>query len=94
MRRTAIVHAAALAVVRWYLMIPPEVGHPPVIRYQAPLREWDAAEGFDSEKACFEELHERSADQGPFENYAQERSADEFQHGRCVRSDDPRVKEK
>ena len=88
-------HAAALALVGWYLMIPPEVGYgPPTIQYQAPLTEWDRAQTLDSEKACREILREWSTVKGPFENYAQERVADRFQRGRCIPSDDPRVKGK
>jgi hypothetical protein len=88
-------HATALALVGWYLMIPPEVGYgPPIIRYKAPLTEWDRASTFDSEEACRERLRESSTIRGPFENYAQARVVDRLQHGRCVPSDDPRVKGK
>ena len=88
-------HAAALALVGWYLMIPPEVGYgPPIIQYQAPLTEWIRAQTLDSEKACRERLRGWSTVRGPFENAAQERAADRFRRGRCVPSDDPLVKGK
>jgi len=86
-------HLAGLALVGWYLMVPPEVGNgPPIIQYQAPLTEWFRAQTLDSEKACRERLRGWSTVKGPFENANQQRVADQFQHGRCVPSDDPRVK--
>jgi hypothetical protein len=88
-------NAPALALVAWYLMIPPEVGNgPPIIWYKAPLTEWDRASTFDTEKACRERFRESSTMKGAFENYAQARVVDRLQHGRCVPSDDPRVKGK
>jgi hypothetical protein len=89
-------HAAAIALVGWYLMIPPEVGQGAgrSVRYQVPLTKWDRAATLDSEAACNERLREWSKVIGPFENFTQALVADRFQHGRCVPSDDPRLKGK
>jgi hypothetical protein len=39
-------HAAALAIVGWYLMIPPNK------RDDAPLSEWTVSRSYDSAEAC------------------------------------------
>jgi len=48
-------HAAALAIVTWYLMIPPiDVGNK--VNWRAPLLKWKRGMSFDSEKECDESL--------------------------------------
>ena len=89
-------HAAALALVGWNLMIPPVVGQGSgrnVWRH-APLRKWERAATVNSEEVCNQRLRASRTVKGPFENFTQALVAEQFSHGRCVRSDDPRLKEK
>jgi hypothetical protein len=55
-------HAAALALVGWYLMTPPITGDMKEvwINYKAPLDEWTIiGERFDSKEGCMEALRGR-----------------------------------
>jgi len=50
-------HAAALALVGWYLMVPPQNAHwqekrQPLYNSNAPLSEWDIDESFDTAAEC------------------------------------------
>jgi hypothetical protein len=48
-------HAAALALVGWYLMVPPFQGTSPEnarVNANAPLNQWQKWAGFDSAKEC------------------------------------------
>jgi hypothetical protein len=77
-------HAAALALVVWYVLVPPfeEPQDPrssePQFIQQAPLYEWLIIETYDNESNCKGEL---TMIQGDY-------------HQRCVSSDDPRIKGK
>jgi hypothetical protein len=94
-RRTADV--ATLALVGWYLMMPPH-GTPPDSSLP-PLSNWRVAESFDSANDCEDArgrqmaenirgLH--SADPAAYVKKLQ-RALDEVQ---CIEADDPRLKEK
>jgi hypothetical protein len=48
-----IPHIAALAIVSWYLMLPPPGTMGDRIFY-APLSDWKLIDQFDSERACHE----------------------------------------
>lgn len=53
-------HAAALALVGWYLMVPPFTELPPPssdpppfdVNFKAPLSEWDISKSFDKAEDC------------------------------------------
>jgi len=94
--------AAALALVGWYLMLPPEQGGQGSFNPSAPLREWFLAGSFDTPDACqqrqtkewarwFEAAskHERTKER----DKADMMSA-WYNFGKCIASDDPRLKEK
>ena len=74
-------HAAALALVGWYLMMPlPPIAHNtrsinPDSLFAAPLSRWSIIRTFPTQKEC-----ETYRDANPMEL--------------CVASDDPRLKEK
>jgi hypothetical protein len=89
-------HAAALALVVWYLRQPPVVGQGSGrnVWNHAPLRKWERAATFDSEEVCNQRLRASRTVKGPFENFTQALVAEQFNHGRCVRSNDPRLKPK
>jgi hypothetical protein len=44
-------HAAAIAVVGWYLMIPSSM-LPPGVAYNEPLSKWQIVRGFDTADGC------------------------------------------
>src|ERR1700722_8703631 len=48
-------HVAALAIVLWYLMIPP-IGADNKIDPHAPLSQWRRGVGFESQKQCDDSL--------------------------------------
>ncbi len=99
-------HAAALALVGWYLMMPPilDTGGPGIDAPDFPLTSWTVVESYDSATACQKakavypkrarrELKERLQDQ----TYNWRMSAialleDQLKHLSCVSSDDPRLK--
>jgi hypothetical protein len=89
-------HAAALALVGWYLMIPPVVGQGSgrKVWHHAPLRKWERGATFNSEEVCNQRLRVPRNVKGPFENFTQALVAEQFSDGRCVRSNDPRLKPK
>jgi hypothetical protein len=101
-------HAAALALIGWYLMAPPLIkgGHDTYTVYRsAPLSEWIFEESFDSAVQCR---------QGILDNISGNRNAavlagecaatpgtpcntpllDSAVLAKCIASDDPRLKEK
>ena len=45
-------HAAALALVGWYLMIPPSSTLPTGVAYKEPLRNWKIVRGFETADGC------------------------------------------
>jgi hypothetical protein len=88
-------HAAALALVGWYLMVPP-LDRQRRSLTNAPLTRWSRVRTLDSEHACKEWLAAllKSFKGHSFENFEQAVQADSVFHGRCIASDDPRLKEK
>ncbi len=94
-------HAAALALVGWYLMVPPmkslkNIGpnDPPESSYTtAPLAHWEIADTFDSAEECKSGLRAFLRDAGlalrqrdPVWTFEQRWFA------RCIATDDPRLK--
>jgi hypothetical protein len=101
-------HAAALAIVVWYLMIPP-IGADNKVDAHAPLSTWRKGVSFNSQKECDDSLQD--AIQNPM-------TPDEYQaaaqatrkakmhplsesemtkrtaESQCVAADDPRLKAK
>jgi hypothetical protein len=85
-------HAAALALVGWYLMTPPlakDAIHPDK---SVPLKNWNRFQSFDSAKECEQRL------MGFVKNYFVAKGPDFYWEpladGECIASDDPRLKEK
>ena len=90
-------HAGALALVGWYLMLPPSHSHiPDEPDTGAPLRKWHIiGSSFDSAAECEiakvdleKKLEQHLGKQG---NMTKLMFLD---HGACVATDDPRLKEK
>jgi hypothetical protein len=81
-------HAAALALVGWYLMIPPSVSGG--FDSAAPLGKWFVYSSYDSAHECegskflnHEALKQRN-----------DHLKDAFEHAQCIATDDPRLKDK
>lgn len=55
-------HAAALALVGWYLMTAPVSDHGAIVDQDAPLSEWSKAQLFDTESACEAERQQAITD--------------------------------
>jgi hypothetical protein len=96
-------HAAVLALVGWYLMVPPLRFGP--VQYKAPLATWSVVLVFDSAIQCdharthaLEEIRPALVDadravQIP-EGSIQLQSAKLIAYAQCIATDDPRLKEK
>jgi hypothetical protein len=99
-------HATALAIVLWYLMIPP-IGIDNKVDAHAPLSKWRIGVGFDSEKKCDDSL--KDAIQNPMTPAEYQAAAEatrkakmkplsmlemtkRTQESICVAGDDPRLK--
>ncbi len=82
-------HAAALALVGWYVMMPPASSPDP----NSPLSEWKIVKEYDSELECKEqvEIFHQYAKQPP-SNYDWARNPRSY--AECLSSDDPRLKSK
>lgn len=92
-------HAAALALIGWYLMVPPLVEAPYKIDMEAPLTSWKVHQKFDSEEQCDKSLTSAQA------KYNQTATAPlgtikkgsrafalQMTFAQCIASDDPRLK--
>jgi hypothetical protein len=100
-------HAAALAIVVWYLMIPP-INHNKVDAH-APMSKWKKGVSFDSEKECDDSLKDaianpmteaeyRDAEKATLLAKMHPLSRSEMKkrtaESVCVSADDPRLKAK
>lgn len=95
-------HAAALALVGWYLMLPPTAGVPgfPLQRTpndNAPLSKWTVLQAYDSAAACnarqstlFKHAERRAATHSSHSSELRE-WRDELAASQCIASDDPRL---
>ncbi len=83
-------HAAALALVGWYLMMPPWYNDEKEPRLNAPIAAWEILGSYDSADQCMRELVEL-ANKAFARSTPKERS--EFGVN-CIATDDPRLKGK
>ena len=82
-------HAAALAAVGWYLMVPPRENDNSAKLRIVPLGEWVYVDSFDTAKEC------RDAGLKEEQVYAKDPlEADEYDTWECIATDDPRLREK
>jgi hypothetical protein len=102
-------HATALALMGWYLMVPPFVHYDPRELW-APVSQWKIVERFDTATACKGYLQEMKEDPGAL--HGEYKVASKFQteglnrmrhmridsfalrYAGCIFSDDPRLDEK
>jgi hypothetical protein len=102
-------HAAALALVGWYLMMPPINPSTDNERLDAPVSEWVIDSSYDSAQECQQAIHtlQRSLmpPRGASAESVRSQAAKAGQHARatdyeraiaaiCIATDDPRLKEK
>jgi hypothetical protein len=86
-------HAAALALVGWYLLAPPasDIGKRWLLTDDSePLAKWKLVNSFDSASECRDDLLVR-LNGAKKTNQASTRFVESF---KCIASDDPRLKEK
>jgi hypothetical protein len=88
-------HAAALALLFWYQMIPPTRGTPAEILYNAPLSQWEVGNQWETEAECENDIPSaRDAE----EMIKQCTNSDcavavkRFAKARCLFYEDPRLK--
>jgi hypothetical protein len=88
-------HAAALALVGWYLMLPPTHGGYSHFYTDEPLRKWCRGDYSDTRAGCNQLQQQRirgfiAAGQ---KETIRLKDADYYALGQCVARDDPRLKE-
>jgi len=86
-------HAAALALVGWYLMTPPLIGPNYAIKEDAPFSQWVIAQTFDTASDC---EREKAAQKAKILPSAGTRGALPYCRDcflECIATDDPRLKE-
>ncbi len=91
-------HAAALASVGWYLILPPLMNAPSKIDTEAPVKSWKVSEQFNTAEECRKSL---SAAQSKYKDTAKapigsikkgtRAFALQIVFGRCISSDDPNL---
>ena len=103
--KMSTLHSATLAIVVWYLMIPP-IGLDNKVDAHAPLSQWRRGVGFESEKDCDDSL--KDAIQNPMTPAEYQAAAQatkkakmkplsmsemskRTQESQCVAGDDPRL---
>lgn len=92
-------HAAALALVGWYLLAPPQGDPRGTFREDAPLSEWEQWDSaYDSKAECEKALKEyqkdAQTDSAQCETFSCALTVAGRTRGRCIAADDPRLKEK
>jgi hypothetical protein len=89
-----VCHAAALALVGWYLIIPSST-LPPGVAYSQPLSKWAIVRGFDTADDCddflstfFEDSRQKQALNMLAPAYR------DYMFAKCISTDDPRLEGK
>ena len=81
-------HTAALALMGWYLMVPPPLSHSPKV---APLSQWTRVGAFQSEEACDVKRNAFSKLDRPLGGW-RGLPPEEVYDAQCVATNDPRLK--
>jgi hypothetical protein len=82
-------HAAALALVCWYLMVPPINGQ------ELPIAQWNHISSFDTADKCEMErvkLRDSYKNGAPPHNLTREQAINLIIESECLGTDDPRLK--
>jgi hypothetical protein len=92
-------HVAALALVGWYLMVPPLVPQlsegEPYLGFLplAPLSQWTILDSFDSAEECID-AHVKLLRDRVIKNVNDEIRLEQAYSARCIATDNPRLKKK
>jgi hypothetical protein len=92
-------HAAALALISWYLMLPPLLpslgnGEPYLgLLPLVPLSQWTAVGSFNSKRECID-AHIKLLRNAIMKKDNDGLRIDQAYNARCVDSDDPRLKQR
>jgi hypothetical protein len=89
-------HAAALALVGWYLMLPPDTSdklYPPPYS-SIPLQKWSIIESYDTAAACEAGYRKYLADYNKYPQIPHDYNSDyqRWNASKCISTDDPRLK--
>ena len=90
-------HAAALALVGWYLMVPPmtQVSGRPAALTETPLGRWNTSASFGNSKSCIRyQLARVDEQKRRSDQVGREYWLEVFSNSLCVPSNDPGLKEK
>jgi hypothetical protein len=95
-------HAAALALVGWYLMLPPTIDPLDMpVNSDAPISKWSHYGSFDSATECesnIQYLHQKAMKftraQRVHPTTPEQSEAEQYMFAECIATDDPRLKEK
>ena len=94
-------HAAALALVGWYLMVPPigndwETGRGVFVHWSAPISGWMTVSVYDSATECSKAQAGLYEDFMKTHHFASETEkaivSQAYANGKCIATDDPRLK--
>jgi len=90
-------HAAALALVGWYLLAPPLDLSSYSVQLKSPLANWQIMASFDTASACEDSRLTMSEKTRPWLNVPDHGQRDfltasQYAMAHCVASDDPRLK--
>jgi hypothetical protein len=85
-RKMDLRHAAALALVGWYLMAPPMTADKKVLT-DAPFSGWLIVGSYDSADACSTNLTKLRVSSEQWESWRRERTM----RSACISTDDPRL---
>jgi hypothetical protein len=88
-------HTVALALVGWYLMVPPAIGNG-LPDKAAPLSKWEIEDSFDTADDCAGDAHKFHVD-GMHRAELKTSRQDtifgiQFMDATCISTDDPRLK--
>jgi hypothetical protein len=85
-------HAAALALLGWYLMTPPLRSPGGELAPEAPLSKWRSPHAYDSARECekAKEAYVKSAKRGETQG-ADQAFSGAILLSQCISSDDPRL---
>jgi hypothetical protein len=97
-------HAAALALVGWYLMVPPPLpgntrrNAPVYTDVDAPIAKWNIIDSFDSAQACRKSFLEHADEADDAQKHPQQNCdtvggpiCRPFMMAKCIATDDPRL---
>ena len=91
-------HAAALALVGWYLMVPPTYPDHLRANLDAPISKWEHYGSFDSAQDCESTVHFLHEQAKKFTRAQrvnpttdEQSEAGQYMQGECIATDDPRL---